>query len=565
MGENYKNKVLYNGIVLPDEWPPKKIEENLPEKAEKGLIEPQDVPYLKNPPEVIKIDVGRQLFVDDFLIDSTTLERAFGKPEIHPSSPVLIPLTQEEMDNGNCPMAAPFNDGCWYDSKDKLFKMWYMAGWFHNTALVISHDGLHWERPILDVVKGTNLVWPPKHSYERDGCLVWLDSETSDVSQRYKMFQYYRHGGMDDKNSIGEGWLHTSSDGIHWSVPVKTTMVGDNTSFFYNPFRRKWCMSIRRNIKSKKTNERLPIGLRTRFYKESDDFITGANWDIEKSEFLWQVCDNLDRPDPSFPDHIVSLYDLTVSPYESLMLGVFAIFRGPENNICEEIGIPKIIDLELGYSRDGFHFSRPDRTSFLESSRKEGTWNRAYLHATGGLCLVVDDKLYFYFTGFSGSSPRLGKTDVGQPGRSRRVMYAGGSTGLATIRRDGFAFMHTTEYAGILVTRPLSFLGKYLFVNVACPEGELKVEVCDRDFRPIPGFTSAECVPVVEDSTCYRIRWARKESLESLKVQPVRFKFYLTRGRLYSFWVSQMETGESCGYVAAGGPGFVGAVDSTKV
>lgn len=75
-------------------------------------------------------------------------------------------------------------------------------------------------------------MWPPKQSYERDGCLVWLDNEADDLSQRYKMFQYYRYNGKDDENSIGEGWVHTSPDGIHWSAPVKTTTVGDNTFFF---------------------------------------------------------------------------------------------------------------------------------------------------------------------------------------------------------------------------------------------------------------------------------------------------------------------------------------------
>jgi len=42
----------------------------------------------------------------------------------------------------------------------------------------------------------------------------------------------------------------------------------------------------------------------------------------------------------------------------------------------------------------------------------------------------------------------------------------------------------------------------------------------------------------------------------------VRFKFHLTNGRLYSFWVSTEKTGASHGYVAAGGPGFGGPIDT---
>jgi len=159
------NELLYNGIALPAIWPPR--------NADDGSREALAVPYLEAPPAVIPVDIGRQLFVDDFLIESTGLTRRFGKPEVHPQSPVLTPQTDEELDAGNCPMAAPFNDGVWYDPEDELFKMWYMPGWFHSTALAVSHDGLHWERPDLDVVPGTNLVWPKRRGYDRDGCLVW--------------------------------------------------------------------------------------------------------------------------------------------------------------------------------------------------------------------------------------------------------------------------------------------------------------------------------------------------------------------------------------------------------
>ena len=37
------------------------------------------------------------------------------------------------------------------------------------------------------------------------------------------------------------------------------------------------------------------------------------------------------------------------------------------------------------------------------------------------------------------------------------------------------------EEAGTLTTRPVTFKGKNLFVNVDCPDGELKVEVLDED------------------------------------------------------------------------------------
>ena len=49
-------EVLYNGIVLPEVWPPKVEWEDI--QARKPSAEP---PYLIHPPAVIPIDVGRQM------------------------------------------------------------------------------------------------------------------------------------------------------------------------------------------------------------------------------------------------------------------------------------------------------------------------------------------------------------------------------------------------------------------------------------------------------------------------------------------------------------------------
>ena len=75
-------EVLYNGITLPNPWPPRRHHlSSIPARP----------PYLASPPDVINIDVGRQLFVDDFLIEESSLHRAVHKTTYHPSNPVLTP------------------------------------------------------------------------------------------------------------------------------------------------------------------------------------------------------------------------------------------------------------------------------------------------------------------------------------------------------------------------------------------------------------------------------------------------------------------------------------------
>ena len=316
------SRELHNGNALPDAWPPRHIDRD-------GRA-PLPVPYLHSPPDVIPIDVGRQLFVDDFLVDTSSLTRRYCRAALHPASPVLEPATELELNGGHCPMAAPFNDGVWYDPADGLYKLWYQAGWFDGTALATSPDGLHWQRPSLDVVPGTNAVIAPRPGYRRDGGLTWLDGDAEGES-RYRMFLYFRGPAG------GGGEIYTSGDGVHWRGPEPTSLCGDNTSFYYDGLRRRYVFSIR---------EGWPPGARehqrARAYHEHAEFAGAATWDPGQ-QVPWARADELDRPDPLVGD-VPQLYDVNAVAYESLLLGAFALFYGPANDVCAVLGRPKFID-----------------------------------------------------------------------------------------------------------------------------------------------------------------------------------------------------------------------------
>ena len=47
------------------------------------------VPYLKNKPKVVPIDLGRQPFADDFLIEKTTLKRTLHQAKEFEGNPVF--------------------------------------------------------------------------------------------------------------------------------------------------------------------------------------------------------------------------------------------------------------------------------------------------------------------------------------------------------------------------------------------------------------------------------------------------------------------------------------------
>ena len=511
-------QTLYNGIRLPEAWPP---------RIGKLSREPMPVPYLDHPPEVVFIDVGRQLFVDDFLIERASLKRTFHRPAYHPASPVVA-FDQPWEKQGRAPFAAVFSDGVWHDPADGRFKMWYLGGYLKTTCYATSKDGIRWAKPALDVEEGTNVAM----RHYRDSSTVWLDHAEADPARRFKMFTTARK----------DNWrlaLYASRDGVHWpDKPLAVSPpIGDRTTVFYNPFRKVWVWSLRIGYGG--------VG-RSRAYREHPDPVAGMTWG-DKEKVLWLCADKLDPRHPKFPTVDPQLYNFDAVAYESLMLGLFSVHQGPPNRQCAQQKIQKRNEVLVGFSRDGFHFHRPDRRPFLGVTETDGDWNWGNVQSAGGGCLVVGEKLYFYVSG------RL---------RTAEFWDGRGSTGLAVLRRDGFASMDAGEKPGSLTTRPVRFGGRRLFVNVDAPQGELRVEVLGADGKALPGFSRTDCVPVRADSTIQPIAWKGGGDLSGLAGKAVRLRFHLARGRLYAFWVSAEQSGASRGYVAAGGPGFTGPTDT---
>ena len=502
-------ELLYNGIRLPEKWPPRL----------RISREPMSVPYLDKRPAVVPIDVGRQLFVDDFLVEKTTLQRTWHLAEPYSGNPVLRPDRPWETATQRA-TAYIYSDGVWYDPADRLFKLWYWGGYAYSTCYATSKDGIQWEKPSLDVVEpGTNVVLLHRHDSE----IVWLDHDEADPQRRYKSF------AVGSPSTIMR--LRFSPDGVRWSKPVTTSPgVGDRSTVFYNPFRKVWVGSIRSGFDG-----------RSRHYSEHPD----AKILVEKLPGVvpWACADRLDprNPNPNFGRPDPQLYNLDAVAYESLMLGLFAIWQGDPG----ARGGQKRNEILLGFSRDGFHWHRPDRRPFVGTDESDSAWNWGNVQSVGGGCLVVGDKLYFYHSGWRDK-------------RSDSTI----SGGVAFLRRDGFASMDAGATEGVLTTRPVRFGGKHLFVNLDADQGQFQAEILDESGNVIEPFTRSNCTPLSTDKTLVPVAWKDADDLSALAGKTVRFRFYLTGGSLYAFWVSPDASGASHGYVAAGGPGFTGPTDT---
>ena len=517
---------LYNGISLPTQWPPQR---NYASDIRRGMTPF----YLNSKPEVIKIEVGRQLFVDDFLISSSTLQRKFHYPEYYSGNPVLSPDKDWEKQGANGGFAAPFSDGVWYDETDGKFKMWYMAGGGTYatsgagiTCYAESNDGINWIKPSLNLIQGTNIV---RRGSVRDASTVWLDKQETNPSYRFKMFEVAGGAGKWQYHYL------TSSDGKAWrdnSTP--SDKIADRSTVYKNPFRNVWVWSMRHNVR---VNSGDPYTVRARDYMENADPVAGnkvAKADL--SAFWFGPWPN-EQKHPVYKNNDGSpgIYNQDATPYESIMLGLFSVWQGPENDVCNKDGVIKRNQIMLGYSRDGYSWTRDDMNPFLAVDDNLAAWNNGNLQSVVGSPLIVNDKLYFYLSG--------------------RKLVNGSevvTTGLATLRRDGFASM---SGSGELVTEELTFKGEYFFVN-ACVNGNLKVEILDSTGKVIEGFSKDDCTAISGDKVNTMVTWKNNVTLKSLEGKVIKVKFYMTDGDLYSFWISDAQTGKSRGYTGGGGPGF---------
>ena len=545
-------ETLYNGIVIPRKWPPRYEDPNGEFYPDGYRVMP--VPYLEKKPKLIEISIGRQLFVDDFLIAKGDFEREYHLPVPCEGNPVLTPQNALEM--GKCspfsskvksvpPAAAPVSGGLWWNPDKGVYEVWYNAGWHGTMGYAYSKDLKNWTRPNLGLYDEPNQIMPDKMFI--DSGAVFFDRNEPEPAKLYKNFN---RGGLGHNR----GMLWTSPDGVTFDYDsrVLAGISGDRSTVNYNPFRKKWIFSLRWNS----------INGRHRAYVEADDFIKGSRWTPDEPVY-WLNVDKNDLPDPQIGVK-PSLYDVDTIAYESIMLGFVMVWLGPENDVCLRNGHPKYTEIKFAYSRDGFHFSRGNYAAAIKSQKREGAWDRGYVQPVNGGLVVDGDKLYIFYVGVKGDGKSLNKKNLtGEEICSSTGMHAYASMGRMQMRRDGFASLNSKpDKAAEILTEPVKFAGSFLFANIEAPDGALYAEVLDMQGRVIEPFSFANCIPAKGDSTAAMITWKGAKDIGRLAHAPVRFRFKMENGKFYSFWVSVSENGRSDGYVGAGGPKYPMGVDT---
>ncbi len=478
-------------------------------------------------PSGAPIDIGSrlELFVDDYLID-----RLHGATQVlHQPTPQNVAIALDEPWEGNSFAAfTVFQDG-------DIYRMYYRGldiDWTKNPmnkhpeviCYAESTDGINFEKPSLGLVEfagstENNIILDgPKtrcFSPFRDG------NPEADPDAKYKAVGFEKmRGGL---------YAYKSADGIHWSMmadqPVITDGAFDSVNLAFWDSARCEYREYHRDTRPGKDN---------RGNANGRDIKTSATKDFRK----W--------PTPAWlnysPGRVSELYTNGVLPYYRAP----HIFLGFPTRYVDRGWTESTLALpQLEYRR-------------LRASRTE----RIGTAVTNGMFMTSRDELNFdvwpesfvrpglrlsggWFYGDNYQAWGLVETRSHIEGAERELsIYLQDAAGEAesgvrlrrsTIRVDGFVSIQAMLSGGELLTKPLTFDGSELVLNLSTgAAGGVKVEVQDAGGAVVPGYALDDCHEVWGDDLARVVKWEGGSDLSRLAGQPVRLRIRLADADLYS-------------------------------
>lgn len=182
------------------------------------------------------------------------------------------------------------------------------------------------------------------------------------------------------------------------------------------------------------------------------------------------------------------------------------------------------LDVQLGVSRDGITWSRPDRRPYVPLGFK-GSWDGACIYMALGM-IRKGDEIWQYYYGVNSTHGRKDLRDLGWVGGLGRLVQ----------RLDGFVSADA-DYTGAEFFTPLiTFSGANLELNVDCSAlGEVWVEILDENNLPIPGYSLKESISIDRNQTAAPVCWREHDNVGELVGRPVRLHFRLRACKLYAF------------------------------
>ena len=384
-----------------------------------------------------------------------------------------------------------------------------------------SQDGVMWRKPNLGLVavngRADMNVLPPRPGNGN----VFIDP-TRPFSARYKAF------GLNDDPELGAlGYgVFVSSDGLVFREQgcngVRAWGDTQNMAF--------WDDRIGRYVAYFRGYSLREDGSRRRAVArwETDDLNSRDGWDLNDAPDERHIVTQLpiviacDEDDPDDMD----IYTPSVVRYpgaEDVYLATLSMYHHFAPDEMDGVDPPRndgLMDIQLAVSRDGVTWSRPDRRPYVGIDA-DGPGQRM-LYAVQGL-VMRGDRVLQYHTAFDQSHGHKGQNNPG------------GVIRWTEQRRDGFVAAEFPYTGGDLLTRPLTFVGDRLELNVdASGSGEGRVELQDAQGQPLDGHALADSDRVLGNHVRHTITWHGSSDLGVPHGTPVRVRLVMRAAKLYA-------------------------------
>ena len=482
-------------------------------------------------PGVVDIGERRELFVEEGLI-----ERITGKASLrlhHPTPREIAIVHDKPWEGSGSGYHTVFQDGDRYRLYYRGLHMEVSKGRLSTGrhkpfyCLSESKDGIHWTRPDLGIVafegsKKNNIILQGLGTHN----FTPFKDENPDCpsAERYKAL-----GGIKSEGGL---FAFKSADGVHWSLmsdkPVITNGAFDsqNLAFWDTTIKRyrAYWRYFTKGVTTKKVWK--PGGDRAIRTGTSRDFLNwGGDADLKY----------VDSPSEQlYTNQIKSYYRaphiLIGFPSRYIDRGWSASTRALPDAKNRELRAlankrygTAITEGLLMASRDGVTFKRWNEAFLRPGIGRRGSWQYGQQYIAWH---VVETK-----SSLPGAPNELSLYATedywhGKGGKLRRY----------TLRLDGFVSVNAPMNGGELLTKPLTFKGKTLSLNVATSAaGSVRVEIQHPDGKPVPGFSLKDCPANFGDAIEHKLVWNGNPDLGKLTGKPVRLRFVLNDADLYSF------------------------------
>jgi hypothetical protein len=241
-----------------------------------------------------------------------------------------------------------------------------------------------------------------------------------------------------------------------------------------------------------------------------------------------------DKNDPENLDIYTStaqIYPFAANTYLAFPATYFK-FKGPEWKDRALSGNDGNFEPQLATSADGISWNRW-RQPYVAPGFHDGVNLRLISMAHG---MVRRGRwIYQYFIGWPHTH---GRPDVWSKNPEDAVEWIKNERGgiyFARQRLDGFVSMDGAYDGGVLTTRPLTFKGNRLLLNIDTHgNGSAQVALLEADGAEVQGFTAAECQVINADETDHVVRWKDGADVSVLAGRSVRVQVTMRNTKLYA-------------------------------